>query len=234
MHRGIIYGKRRMLRAAVLFGYGCLITLIGPNYYVRTNDSTVTKQTVLPNTYSFNTVIVPATNRSLMTERTMQLYMEDIPTESTITTKEHTDDKVIIEDTVIRQGEEVKYTVTQSMLDNARKLDMIATAYDLSVQSCGKTKSHPEYGITCSGVRARVGQTVAVDPRVIELGSVLYIVFPEEYEHLNGVYIAEDTGSAVKNNIIDIFMGEDKDGETTIAKAVANFGRRQVDVYIIE
>lgn len=114
-----------------------------------------------------------------------------------------------------------------------RKLNMRATAYDLSYESCKKNRDHPEYGITYSGKRAVFGQTVAVDPETIPLGSQLYIVFPKKYSNLNGIYYAEDIGSAVKGDIIDIFLGEDKVGESIIAKEVKEFGVRSVEVYVL-
>ena len=111
-----------------------------------------------------------------------------------------------------------------------KKLNMRATAYDLSYESCKKDRDHPEYGITYSGRKAVLGCTVAVDPETIPLDSELYIVFPKEYSHLNGVYVAEDIGSAVKGDIIDIFFGEDKVGEKVIAQKVKEFGARKVEV----
>ncbi|GAE90296.1 3D domain-containing protein [Acetivibrio straminisolvens] len=112
-------------------------------------------------------------------------------------------------------------------------LYLTATAYDLSFESCGKTREHPEYGITYTGTRAKVGRTVAVDPSVIPLGSEMYIVFPEEYSNLNGVYIAEDTGSLIKGSKIDIFFGEDKPGESIVNESAMKFGVRKVYVYIL-
>lgn len=53
--------------------------------------------------------------------------------------------------------------------------------------------------ITASGRTPRLNHTIAVDPRVISLGSKVYI---DGY----GVYYAEDTGGAIKNKIIDIFV----------------------------
>ncbi len=53
--------------------------------------------------------------------------------------------------------------------------------------------------ITASGKTPQLNHTIAVDPRVISLGSKVYI---EGY----GTYYAEDTGGAIKNNIIDIFV----------------------------
>ncbi len=54
-------------------------------------------------------------------------------------------------------------------------------------------------GLTKSGTTAVEGRTIAVDPRVIPLGSRVYI---EGY----GVFIAEDTGGAIKSNKIDVFL----------------------------
>jgi len=78
-----------------------------------------------------------------------------------------------------------------------------------------------------------LGRTVAVDPSVIPLGSEMFIVFPEEYSHLNGVYIAEDTGSLIKGNKIDIFFGEDNPGESIVNESAMRFGVRKVYVYIL-
>lgn len=107
------------------------------------------------------------------------------------------------------------------------KKSFVATAYDLSYKSCGKYPSHPEYGITFSGIKAKKGRTVAVDPAIVPIGSYIQMEFPKEYYYLNGWYIAEDTGSKVKGNIIDVFFGEPALGE------MEKFGRRKVEVRII-
>jgi len=54
--------------------------------------------------------------------------------------------------------------------------------------------------ITSTGVKPIVGRTIAVDPKVIPYGTKVYI------PQLNKVFIAEDCGSAIKGNRIDIFM----------------------------
>ncbi|KNY26247.1 3D domain-containing protein [Pseudobacteroides cellulosolvens] len=113
------------------------------------------------------------------------------------------------------------------------KRQMVATAYDLSVKSCGKSPSHPAYGITKTGTRVTIGRTIAVDPTVIPLRSKLYIEFPDAYKNLNGVYIAEDTGSKIKGNKIDIFFGEDVPGDRTINSLARKFGIQVVNVYIL-
>lgn len=54
---------------------------------------------------------------------------------------------------------------------------------------------------TATGHRPRQGRTIAVDPKVIPLHSVVYI------EGL-GYFVAEDTGGAVKKNHIDIYISD--------------------------
>ncbi len=73
-------------------------------------------------------------------------------------------------------------------------------------------------GITATGIKVHPG-IVAVDPRVIPLGSVVYI------EGM-GKFLAADTGGAIKGNKIDIYM--------TSRKEALKFGRRQVKVYILK
>jgi 3D (Asp-Asp-Asp) domain-containing protein len=113
-------------------------------------------------------------------------------------------------------------------------LRMKATAYDLSVESCGKDRNHPEYGITYSGTRAEAGRTVAVDPEVIPLGSIIRITFPEKYSYMDGIYVAEDTGRLISGNSIDIFFGEDEAGSREINKKALEFGVQYVEVEIMD
>lgn len=95
---------------------------------------------------------------------------------------------------------------------------MVATAYDNSIDSTGKYSSSPDYGITATGMRTARG-VIAVDPRVIPLGTRLYV---EGY----GPGIAADTGGAIKGNIIDVFF--------PTAEEVNRWGRRYVKVYILK
>lgn len=64
--------------------------------------------------------------------------------------------------------------------------------------------SGPQMGqaepITATGTTARAGRTVAVDPKVIPLGSKIYI------EGL-GERIAEDVGGGIKGHHIDVYLG---------------------------
>lgn len=72
---------------------------------------------------------------------------------------------------------------------------------------------------TATGIDLRVNsRVIAVDPRVIPLGSLV------EVQGL-GVYVAGDTGGAIKGNIIDIHY-------PTVSQAL-NWGRRSVKIRII-
>lgn len=99
-----------------------------------------------------------------------------------------------------------------------RAFKMTATAYDATFESCGKTPDHPQYGITYSGLKVRPG-IVAVDPKVIPLGTWLYV---EGY----GEALAADIGGAIKGNRIDLYYESPKD--------VAKYGKRTVKVYVLD
>ena len=89
-----------------------------------------------------------------------------------------------------------------------RVITVKATAYCLCTKCCGKSPSSPSYGNTASGLKIipNTGmKVIAVDPNVVPLGTEVYI------EGLNGAAnygyaIAADTGSAIKNNKIDLYM----------------------------
>ncbi|WP_427337728.1 3D domain-containing protein [Caloranaerobacter sp. DY30410] len=104
-----------------------------------------------------------------------------------------------------------------------KSIIMSATAYDLSYESTGKKPGDKDYGITAMGTKVRRG-VVAVDPRVIPLGTKLYIKSLDGTKDY-GFAIAEDTGGAIKGNKIDLFF-------ESRSEALA-FGRRKVKVYIL-
>lgn len=71
---------------------------------------------------------------------------------------------------------------------------------------------------TSTGATATEGRTIGVDPNIIEYGTEVYI------EGV-GVRVAEDTGGAVNNKHIDIFMDSHSD--------CMKFGVKYADVYLI-
>lgn len=88
------------------------------------------------------------------------------------------------------------------------------TAYCNCKKCCGKWSGGP----TAIGKMPKEGRTIAVDPKVIPLGSKISI---------NGkTYTAEDTGSAIKNKKIDIYF--DSHSEAW------NFGKQKAKVYLIK
>jgi len=99
-----------------------------------------------------------------------------------------------------------------------------ATAYDLSYESCGKNPGDRGYGITASGMRAQYG-VVAVDPRVIPLGTRLYIEAADG-SWVYGEAIAGDTGGAIKGNKVDLFFNSRSE--------CLSFGRRTAKIYILD
>ena len=106
-----------------------------------------------------------------------------------------------------------KGTVAPNEKNAKRVIVMQATAYDPTAGSK-----------TAMGTRARVG-AVAVDPKVIPLGSKLYIESIDGFASY-GYATAEDTGGAIKGNRIDLFYD---------SNAEANrFGRRNVKVYVLD
>lgn len=84
------------------------------------------------------------------------------------------------------------------------------TAYCTCVTCCGIwSQDHPSrvgtgyVQKTASGTVPTAGRTISVDPDIIPLGTVVVIDGHE--------YVAEDTGSAVKGNIIDIYFASHED-----------------------
>lgn len=91
---------------------------------------------------------------------------------------------------------------------------MEATAYSPGPESCGKWAD----GYTYTGKKAGYGM-VAVDPRVIRLGTQLYI---EGY----GKAEAADIGGAIKGNKIDLCYETHQEA--------LRFGRKKIKVYVLE
>lgn len=88
---------------------------------------------------------------------------------------------------------------------NVKNISVVATAYtDDSITSTG---TKPKWG------------TIAVDPSIIPYGTKVYI------PQFDKTFIAEDCGSAIKGNKIDIYMNDEE--------SVKNWGRKTIDICII-
>ena len=107
-------------------------------------------------------------------------------------------------------------------------IEATATAYCLCQKCCGKSPSSPGYGVTASGLKIIPGtgmKVIAVDPKVIPLGSKVYV------QGLNGAWdygyaVAGDTGGAIKSMKIDLYM--DSHEETL------SWGRKKVNIYVVD
>jgi len=90
----------------------------------------------------------------------------------------------------------------------------LISAYDLSYQSCQKSRGNSEYGITASGFNLKghtlqSARVISVDPSIIPLGSKVRLTFKEnEYKRYNGIYKALDVGGRIKGHRIDLFYGD--------------------------
>ncbi len=118
----------------------------------------------------------------------------------------------------IRPTEEyVPVEVDIETLSYSEAILMEATAYTF-----GSSGSWGD--VTATGKEVKVGY-VAVDPKVIPLGTELYITFPDG-SACYGFATAQDTGGAIKGNKIDLFFN-------TSEECFA-FGRRDVMVYVLD
>lgn len=98
---------------------------------------------------------------------------------------------------------------------SAAKIRVVATAYDSCRECTGKSRDDRAFAITSSGAPATPGRTIAVDPKVIPIGTWVIIAGL-------GVFRAEDTGGSIRGNRIDIFMSSHEEA--------LEFGVRLVDV----
>ncbi len=94
-----------------------------------------------------------------------------------------------------------------SSMDPTPEAEFQATAYCVT-------------GISKSGTPIAPGH-VAADPKVIPLGSMIYVDSPL----MGGIYQVLDTGRLVKGNIIDIFIPS--------YESCKEFGRRMVKVQVL-
>ena len=136
--------------------------------------------------------------------------------------------RTLLDEKVVSEPEDklvVKGTMKEPVVKSSRgslrikkTITMNATAYDDSPASQGKW-----VGRTATGVKPQRG-VVAVDPKVIPLGTKLYVESTDGFPDY-GYCVAGDTGGAIKGNRIDLFFHKRSE--------VRNFGRRSVKVHIL-
>ena len=109
--------------------------------------------------------------------------------------------------------------IEQALLAKANKIeDVKVTHYCCCVKCCGK-----DDGITYSGVKAVPGVTVAVDTSIIPLGSDVLVDYGDG---VINYYRADDTGSAIKGNKLDLCVSSHQEA--------INLGVRTATVYWVE
>ena len=116
----------------------------------------------------------------------------------------------------------VKETIVESMpISYNQKLPFTNIGqFDLSFYCpCEKCVGKKKIVRTASGTKPKANYTIAVDTRIIPLGSILYI---EGF----GYFIAQDTGSAIKGNRIDIFVDSHQQA--------LKLGRKKANVYLLK
>ena len=126
-----------------------------------------------------------------------------------VVVKEEPVDEIVLKGTY--KANSVTDAFTGESYTYTKVYDMEATAYTISDDGWGN--------MTASGMTTFVGM-VAVDPKVIPLGTKIYV---EGY----GIAIAGDTGGAIKGNIVDLFFNSESE--------CYRFGRKHgLKVYILE
>jgi 3D (Asp-Asp-Asp) domain-containing protein len=113
---------------------------------------------------------------------------------------------------VIKKGTKSEILAASSRGENSRQS---SKRKHMSVEASAYTG----HGITSTGTKPKWG-TIAVDPSVIPYGTKVYI------PQFNKTFIAEDCGGAIKGNKIDIYMNDEL--------SCHNFGRKVIDIYIVE
>jgi 3D (Asp-Asp-Asp) domain-containing protein len=95
------------------------------------------------------------------------------------------------------------------------------------------------YGLGEKDRRLIPYHTIAVDPQVIPLGTIVYIPdvdgirLPTGEVH-NGYFFAHDTGSAIKGDRIDIFVGFENDVDNTLTRTSRVDSFRSLNVYQVD
>ena len=119
----------------------------------------------------------------------------------------------------VAEGNPVTDTIQVTEVSRPRKtMTVVATAYCSCKSCCGIYAENRPNGVvyTASGTVAKANHTIAVDTSVIPFGTkVLY----NDTE-----YVAEDTGSAIKGNKIDIYFDNHSDA--------LSWGKRIIEIEV--
>ncbi len=166
---------------------------------IKTRGANGLKRTV----YAVTTEDGVEVNRQVITEETVKEPVAQVVAVGTAAKAAASSGKKSV---VTNAGESLNYS---------RKLTVTATAY---TAAAGKK--------TASGRVAQYG-VIAVDPKVIPLGTKLYVESTDDGKSWQyGYCIAGDTGGAIKGNKIDLFYNS--------KSQCLQFGRRSAIVYVLD
>jgi 3D (Asp-Asp-Asp) domain-containing protein len=115
----------------------------------------------------------------------------------------------------IKQPDPIDYTKYPA-------ISVTATGYTAGQESTGKTRGHPAYGITKSGIKVKrdLYSTIAADTSIFPIGTVLWI---PGY----GFGVVADTGSAIKGHRLDLYFN-------TVEEVYEKWGKKKIDVYVVQ
>jgi 3D (Asp-Asp-Asp) domain-containing protein len=109
----------------------------------------------------------------------------------------------------------------------------VATAYGATHLNLGAPSWWVPTFKTATGTTPKEGRTIAADKTKIPLHSQVQIVCPS-YPKVNGTYIVEDVGSAIKGNRIDIYFDDMPPKNPHVErKRMLEFGTRDIYVKVI-
>ena len=138
----------------------------------------------------------------------------------------HVDDYVITDDNYSykpREKSETTEVGEQKFVPGTNLAYHDAALFEATAYTCN-TWEYIGEGITFTGTQARVG-AIAVDPRVIPLGTRMYIASADG-EYVYGYCVAEDTGGVIKGNIVDLYYDTHDE--------CIQFGRRDIIIYFLD
>ncbi|WP_281349718.1 3D domain-containing protein [Ornithinibacillus caprae] len=153
---------------------------------------------------------------------------------STLEIKKAANRKVALEEKSLNYLQEKKTYISSEEIEGPKTLEeavnyeqypsatVVATGYTAGIESTGKTPDHPQYGITYSGVKVKrdLYSTIAADLSIYPIGTILFI---PGY----GYGVVADKGGAINGNKIDLYYD-------TVEDVYSEWGKKEVDVYIIE
>ncbi|MCD7858555.1 MAG: G5 domain-containing protein [Firmicutes bacterium] len=205
---GLADGEQEILSA----GKDGVLYTIADIYYVNGQEvsRTVLSETVISQSVeeivAVGSYVEVADPVPMTSSNAVSIVMNTQPFESESGSADEEETPTNSENTfVTADGEVVTYS---------KVITCVATAY-----SC-----NGQIGYTYTGTIARVGE-IAADPSVIPPGTRMYI-YTNDGEYVYGYAVAEDTGGAIKGNIVDLYFNSD-------AECYA-FGRRTCTIYILD